>query len=932
MLQSTRLNLLLAGSAMLVMPGFAVAQNAPAPAPVATLVRQVSIPHQVFTLANGLTVVVHEDRKAPVVAVSVWYNVGSKDEPAGKTGFAHLFEHLMFNGSENLPGDSFTYLQQVGATDTNGSTYFDRTNYYETVPRGALEKTLFLESDRMGFLLGGITQDKLDNQRGVVQNEKRQGDNAPGGLVEYEILKSVFPAGHPYRHSTIGSMSDLDRASLKDVQDWFRQKYAPSNAVLVLAGDISAAAARPLVEKYFGGIARGPANVPALASVPTLKPGRTLVMKDRVAATSITRVWAVPGMLSKDLAALDIGGSILGGLGSSRLDRILVRDEKVLVSVLASNESLHRVGMFTVRGTVRPGVSVARAEQRIDAVVADFIARGPTAAEVRRAATAEVADQIRGLEEVSGKAEALAEGQLYAKDADFYRRTLAAYAAVTPAQIRTTMQHWLGRPAFKLRLEPGDRPAYEETKFVPRAGAVEAGTPPPSTRRVIPEVDRAAALEFPAVQRATLSNGITVTYAQRRAVPVTQMALVFDAGSASDSATTRGLQGMTLGLLDEGAGGLDSQAIAERQEEIGAKIGSSISTDLSQMTLSALSANLAPSLDLLQKVVEQPTFAAGDIERVRTQLLTTIAQNQRDPNQIAARALPSLLYGAGHPYATRGVGDAAAVKGFSRGDIVGFQQRWLRPDNLSIFVVSDLPLTALVPQIEARFGTWAVPAVAKGTKAFGALPPRPTKQRIVLIDRPNSPQSVIYGGEVTPIDPRGDIVPVQAAGEVLGGNFLSRMNTDLRETKGWSYGVSGTVQAAQHALPFIIRAPVQADRTGESIAALNTNIGDFLGAKGVTAEELSRLVSNNVDGLTGRFETGSAVLQALIGNALYGRPDDYYERLAGKYRGLTPAGLDGALRGAVDPNAIVWVVVGDAAKVRPQLEKLGLPIEVMAAR
>jgi zinc protease len=524
----------------------------------------------------------------------------------------------------------------------------------------------------------------------------------------------------------------------------------------------------------------------------------------------------------------------------------------------------------------------------------------------------------------------LAEGQVYAGDSNFYKRSLNAYAAVTPAQVRMSMTRWLSAPPLRIRLIPGDRPVYQDASGP--AKRIAQGVVPPSTKRIVPPIGTLSALKFPAVERSTLSNGVRVTYARRTAVPVTQMALVFDAGVAADQPDARGLQSFALNLLDEGAAGMSSQAIAEREEELGADIGASSTNDVSQVTLSALSANLAPSLDLLQSIVERPDFQPADVERVRTQVLTGIAQQQKDPNGIAARALPALLYGPSHPYGAPGSGDPQAVRGFTRADLVGFQQRWLRPDNVQIFVVSDQPLASLVPQIEARFGQWATPGVAKGAKAFGALPARPTGQRIVLIDRPGSPQSVILGAEVTPVDPRGDVVAVQGASEVLGGNFLSRMNTDLRETKGWSYGVSGNVQLTQNAVPYVIRAPVQADRTGESIAALNSNITDILGAKGVTDEERTRLVSNNVDVLTGRFETGGAVLAALIQNSLYGRPDNYYEALAGRYRALTQVGLNSALKGAVDPRSLVWIVVGDAAKVRPQLDKLGLPVEVMTAR
>ncbi len=948
----SRVSILLASSALLAAcaatpPAAILAPPPPAPAagpmaaveapaaPVSALVSQVTIPHSSFRLANGLTVIVHEDHKAPVVAVSTWYNVGSKDEPQGKTGFAHLFEHLMFNGSENLPGDYFTYLQQIGATDYNGTTWFDRTNYFETVPRGALDRALFMESDRMGHLLGAVTQKVLDNQRGVVQNEKRQGDNQPGGLVEYEVQETLFPVGHPYHHSTIGSMADLDAASLADVKQWFVDKYAPNNAVLVLAGDITAAEARPLVEKYFGDIKRGPVNVPAAADVPTLPAPKSVVMKDRVAAVQVQRDWAVPGLLSKDLAALDIGGSILGGLASSRLDNALVRGEKIAVAVSAGLSPFQRIGQFEVSATVKPGVDPALVEKRLDEIVADFIATGPTEEEVQRAATREVAGRIRGLEQVGGfggKAVALAEGQVFAGDSDFYAKTLAAYASVTPADVRAAMSRWLSRPALSIRLEPGDRPPYVEAKMTARTPAKSAAGPTVSEKRTLPPLAALSALDFPDISHVTLANGVRLAYAQRSAVPLTLVALSFDAGVAADAPTERGLQSMTLGLLDEGAGGRNAQQIAEEQERLGAAISANGSADRSTVTLSALSANLGPSLDLLADIVKRPTFATEDVDRVRAQALTQIAQQQKDPNGIAGRALPILLYGAGHPYAGTGGGDAAAVKAFSRDDLLRFDQAWLRPDNLEIFVVSDRPLDEVRAALDARFGNWAAPATSRGVKSFAVTLPKAAASRIVLIDRPGSPQSIISAGQITPIDPRSDITGISSANDILGGNFLSRINMDLRESKGWSYGVSGRVALQEHVVPYIINAPVQADRTGDSIRALMDNFNGFFGAKGVTEEELSRTVANNINQLPGRFETSSAILGAMQSNALYGRPDNYYELLAGRFRGQTRASLDQALRGVVDPKGFIWVVVGDAAKIRPQLDKLGLPIELMAAR
>ena len=921
---------LLACATALATPVIAQSPSVPIPA----LVKQVSIPHSTFRLANGLTVIVHEDHKAPVTSVVVWYNVGSKDEPKGKTGFAHLFEHLMFNGSENLPGDYFNYLQQVGATDYNGTTYYDRTNYFETVPAGALERALFMESDRMGHLLGAVTQGVLDNQRSVVQNEKRQDDSRPGGLLQYEVFGNLFPAGHPYHHTVIGSMTDLDAASLADVKQWFRSRYGPNNAVLVIAGDTTAAQARPLVEKYFGAIPAGPVNRPAMATVPTLAKSKSIAMKDAVATTIIQRYWAVPGLLNKQLAALDIGGSVLGGLASSRLDKTLVRDEKIAVAVSAGLNPLQRAGIFSVTAYAKPGVDPALVAKRLDAVVADYIAKGPTADEVERAVMSEVSGRIRGLEKVGGfggKGQTLAEGQTYAHDSDFYKKTLASYAAITPSVVRSAMQQWLRRPALTITLSPGERAAYTEAKAVvpPKAGAKSDGAA--TGNRAIPPVGQLAALQFPAITHTKLSNGIPVVYAQRTAVPVTQVALAFDAGSAADDPRTCGLADMTMGLLDEGTSKLSSQEFAEAEERLGADVGASNAGDRSYVMLNALSPNLAPSLDLMTDTVKDAAFRPGDIDRIRAQTLTAIAQQQKDPQRVANRLLPAVLYGANHPYGGAPGGDPAAIAKFTRDDLVAFRARWLRPDDVKIFIVSDRPLSEIQPLIESRFGQWTAPAVPKGVKNFGALPLRPASQKILLVNRPGAPQASIVGGQLLPIDPRADIVPFDTANDVLGGTFLSRINMDLRETKGWSYGVNGDASVVEHAVPYVVSAGVQADRTGDSLAALNSDISQFLTTQGVTKEERDRTVANSVNRLPGQFETSSALLGALLSMDVLKRPDDYYVTLPAKYQAQTTATLDQAARAALDPKGFTWIVVGDAAKVRPQLEKLGIPIEVVEA-
>ncbi|MEO6361163.1 MAG: pitrilysin family protein, partial [Sphingomicrobium sp.] len=786
-------------------PPVAAIAVAPAePAPLPSLVKEVSVPHTSFKLDNGLTVLVHEDHKAPVVGFGVWYNVGSKDEPADKTGFAHLFEHLMFYGSDNVREGIMPFLQNIGATDWNGTTWFDRTNYFETVPKSNLERALFMESDRMGYLLPAIDQKRLDAQRGVVQNEKREGDNQPKGLLEYLQLENLFPAGHPYQHSTIGSMANLDAASLADVKQWFIDKYGPNNAIVSLSGDITPAEARILMNKYFSAIPAGKVNVPAAAEVPTLAAPKSLVMKDQVPTVEFQRHWAVPGIQSEQLAALDLGASVLGGLASSRLDRIMVRDEKIAVSVSANMQAFHRVGFMEITAVAKPGVDPALVEKRLDEIVVQYVAEGPTEAELTRAATQVVASRIRGLERVATKNRELAEGLLYNGNSDFYRHQLQSYASVTPAQVRTAMQQWLGRPVLAIKVEPGARAPYVESKARPANKGADIKVA--SVKRQLPPVGQSIALDFPDVAHVALSNGIQVAYAQRTAAPLTQIALSFDAGYAADAPATRGLQNMAMSLLDEGTATRSSQQIAEEQERLGAILAASGSADRSTVTLSALSANLAPSLALMADIVRNPAFAAPEVERVRSQLVTQVQQAKTTPGTMGQREYMRRIFGASHPYGTTALGDEEALKSLSHDNLLQFKQQWLRPDTAKLFVVSDRPLGDVQAELERAFGSWQSPATPAGRKTFSALPGAFSSPRIVLIDRPGSPQSVIYGGQMTALDPRTDLTASLAGSDVLGSGTFSRINMDLRESKGWAYSPYSVAVMRANAVPYLIQA------------------------------------------------------------------------------------------------------------------------------
>jgi predicted Zn-dependent peptidase len=934
---------LLAAATILTAPSFAA--DLPQGVPVSQLVKDVSIPYSTFTLKNGLRVVVHEDHKAPIVAISVWYHVGSKDEPAGRTGFAHLFEHLMFGGSEHSDTSWFGPMQSMGATDLNGTTNYDRTNYFETVPKAALERALFLESDRMGYLLPAVTQSKLDIQRGVVQNEKRGDDNEPGGLLQYSIQQTLYPAGNPYHHTVIGSMGDLDHASLGVVKDWFRTHYGPNNAVLVLAGDVTTAEAKALVEKYFGGIPAGPKSTPAAATVPTLKARVTKTFHDEVANTTIYRMWTVPGITAKDEDALEMAASVLGGLASSRLDNELVKEKKTAVGVSAYVDPHERVGEFSIEATVKPGIDPALVGKQVDAIVAEFIKNGPTAEELKQAKTDDVASTIKGLESVggfAGKAVTLAQGAVFANDPGFYKKELEEEAALTPAEVRAASKKWLSRPVFAFTLEPGKRDPYQESKLANDtaggAGGAKVTAAPKAVaatvgdgvdRSKLPPIGQIADLKFPAIEHATLSNGIKVLFAHRSTVPIVRVAIDFDAGNASDPKTALGTQAFMLGMLDEGTDKYNSVEIAEAKENLGASISASPSMDRSSIYLSALSANLAPSLDLMSDIVRHPAFAPAEVDRVRSQQLASIAEEAKQPVGLALRTLPPILYGKDHPYGVpfSGSGDPGAVAKLTPADLNAFHDSWLRPDDATIFVVGDTSLSEVIPLLEKSFGDWHATG-PKPEKNF-SVPTAAQSGRIMLIDRPNTPQSLIFGGELLPVQGTDELVALMEANDVLGGSFLSRLNSDLRETRHWSYGVASFVSRPQHQVPFLIYAPVQTNQTGPSIAAMRDDIASFLTAKGVTPEELSRTIDGAVRELPGDFETAASVMGGMASNVLYHRPDNYYETLASRYRALKASDLDAAAKAAIDPAKLTWVVIGDAAKVKPQLDALGIPVEVV---
>jgi len=873
----------------------------------------VDIPYDEFTLDNGLRVIVHTDRKAPIVAVNLWYHVGSKDEPPGRTGFAHLFEHLMFKGSENYPDEYFKPFELVGATGQNGTTSFDRTNYFQNVPTTALDLALWMESDRMGHFEGVITQELLDQERGVVQNEKRQGENQPYGRVWASMFKALYPAGHPYSWMPIGSMEDLEAATLDDVKDWFETWYGPNNAVLVLAGDIDVETARERVTRYFGDIPAGPPLTRKKTWIAPRNESTREIMYDRVAQPRIYRAWTVANYGHTDVNRLGLFSHVLGNSASSRLNARLLHEEQLVDNVTAFSMPLEISGVFMIIASVKQGVDPARVEAIIEEELARFKKDGPTRAELEQAKNHVRGQVIRGLERVGGfggKSDALAECAVYTGDPGCFRQALADIETTSAADLKAIGARYLSAGDHTLTVVPF--PSYST---VPTDVDRSLG---------VPQVTEFPDITFPTLQRATLKNGIEVVLAERHEIPTVRIQLQFDAGYAADLGAKLGTAGFTMAMLDEGAGKRSAVELAAAIEAEGAQIGTGTGLDTATISLSALTDRLDPSLGLLADVTLRPTLDADEIERVRRQWLASIAQEKTRPQSIAYRVLPPLLYGEGHAYAIpfTGSGTEASVKAIGRADLLAFQRKWLRPDNVKILVVGDTTMEEIVPLLEKHFGRWEAPDAPLPTKAIAPVE-RPAAARIYLVDQPGAVQANILAGLLVDSTMNETSTYLDIANGVFGGTFTSRLNMNLREDKGWSYGARSSASTTRGQRPWIISTAVQIDRAAESITEIRQELAAFAGDQPATAEEVDKIRNNRIRGLPGRYETGAAVLGAISGIVSYDRPDDHVVREQQRIKTMTVEQVRAAAA-TLDANALTWVVIGDLAQIEAPVRELGL--------
>jgi zinc protease len=865
-----------------------------------------------FYLDNGLRVVVHEDRKAPIVAVTIWYHVGSKNEVPGKTGFAHLFEHLMFNGSENHNDEYFRPFQEIGATSMNGTTDIDRTNYFETVPSSGVDLALWMESDRMGHLLGAIDQGKLDEQRGVVQNEKRQGENEPYGKVFEQIVKNLFPPGHPYSWETIGSMDDLNAASLEDVKRWFQTYYGPNNATLVLAGDIDVATAKEKVEHYFGDIPPGPPLTHLQRWIPDEVPASRIVMQDRVPEARLYKVWRFPEWRSDDNTLMELVDAVLTSGKTSRLYKRLVYDDQIATDAGAYALAGEIAGAYVVYATVSDAKDLAKAESVLDEELARFLRDGPTRAELERVRTEIKGSFIRGIEQVGGfrgKSNILAENAVFGGRPDFYQHSLDVLNAATPEQLRATARRWLTGNALALEVHP-----YSETLAPTGGGADRSRLPMPTT---FPQSS------FPELSQARLSNGVRLIVAERHAVPVVQFSLQLDSGYAADQLASPGVTSVAMEMLDEGTATMDALEISDTLAGLGAELATGANLDYSVVSLSALKEQLDASLAVYADVILNPAFPTAELDRVKRLQIAGIQQEKTTPQAMALRVLPRLLYGDGNAYslAMTGSGTEESVAAMTRDDLVRFHDAWFKPNNATLIVVGDTTLAEIQPKLEALFARWRPGDVPAKTLPDVALPDKP---RVFLIDRPGSEQSMIIAGHLLPPrNPREDVA-LETANDVLGGAFTSRINMNLREDKAWSYGADTAIVDTRAQRPFLAIAPVQADKTAEAMLEIKKELDDYVGSRRASAEEVATSKNGSILALPGRWETARAVARDIASLVRFRLPDDYWSSYAQSVAALDAAEVNAAAQRFLAPGKLTWVVVGDLGVIADKVRALGL--------
>jgi zinc protease len=895
------------------------------------------IKYETYTLPNGLKVITHEDHRLPLVAVDLWYHVGPLNERPGRTGFAHLFEHMMFEGSEHVGEKAhIKFVQGAGATDVNGTTDFDRTNYFETMPANQLELALWLESDRMGFLMEGLNRELLTNQRDVVRNERRQGEGRPYAAAGEAVAHLLYPPGHPYYGDVIGSHADIEAARIADIRDFHQQFYTPNNASIAIAGDFDPKQLKEMLTKYFGPIPAGPKVDPVTTVTPPITSQRRATVTDTVRLPQLTIAWLTPPAFTQ--GSYDVSAAIfaLGGAKASRLDQALVYKTQVAQRVSCYNRPNKLNGSAECTIVAKPGVKLEDLEATVWSEIARLQADGPTPEEVEAAKAGELTRKITGLQRLGGfggVADTLDEYNQYTGDPGYLPKDLAAQAAVSVASAKAAAVKYLTKDsAVVVYCVPGKKVLND----VPRSPAdtdANAKIVNPYTdefeksqewRKTVPKAGPPVTVHLPVPETFTLANGLKVYVVPEKALPILSASLVTRAGSENNPADKAGLASLTAQVMGEETTTRDLKQLADAQERIGVRIGVAASMDASGSSMTVLTNHTHEGMDLFADVIEHPAFKTEDLERLRKQRLIGIQQETDSVASMAQRVGPKLVY-ADQPYGASQTGTTETVTTMTRDDVTGFYAAHYGPKDSALVLVGDITPVEAKKLAEQYFGKWTGNASAAVT-----LPPAPSlpPTHVVILDKPGAPQSALfaYGVGVPANSP--DLQTLQVMNYVLGGSFASRINMNLREKNGYTYGANSQYAFYRGGGPFLAGGLVRTDVTGPAATQLMYEIKRFPTAP-PTEEELNEAKVARIQSLPGQFETTQAIAGSMGSIFLYDRPLDYYATLPAKYNAVTAADVARVAAADVHPDQLIIVAAGDRSKIEPQLKEANLgPVEV----
>jgi len=865
-----------------------------------------------YTLSNGLDVILHEDHSIPIVAVNVWYHVGSKNEKPGRTGFAHLFEHMMFQGSEHHNVLFDEGIDKYGGSN-NGSTGDDRTNYWENLPSNYLEKALWLEADRMGYLLPALTQERLDNQRSVVMNEKRQNyDDQPYGKVRGIIREMMYPADHPYSWIPIGKMEDLAAASLEDVKGFFREYYTPNNASLCVAGDFDPDQAKAWVEKYFGTIPPGPPVDRMETWIPVLTEEIRVSLQDKVQLPRLYLAWHTPPYYAPGDAEFDLLAGILASGKSSRLYKSLVYDKQIAQSVSAYQSSREIGSTFHITVTAKEGHTLEEIENEVNRIVDDLLTNGFTEEELTRAKTGWEAGFVRQLQNVGGfggRADLLNSYNTYLGDPGMLRWDKNRYTDATAEDIMSYARKYLKKDArFVAYVNP-------QGNLAPAEMAVDLNVEPGPSEE--------PSFNPPPIQKAALSNGMELYLVENHDLPMIQTNILIKSGWAADPTERPGTSSITADMLNEGTKSKSALEISNEIRNLGINLSSNSSFDNTTISLNSLKKTYDQSLELMSDLILHPSFPQEELDRLKQRYLGQIKQESIQPFTVAFKGFLKELYGADHPYGQpyTGTGTEESISALERSDLVNYYKANFLPNNAAAIVVGDITLDKAKSKLEKVFKDWKPGEIAEGT----VKPVKPFKDtKVCIIDKPGAAQSTIIVGNLIKSRNDPEYLPATVVSEVLGGGSLGRLYLNLRQDKGYTYGSYSFMTGRIGQGAFIAYAQVQSEFTQESLTELMKEFRGITGEMPITPEELTDARNALTMGFPQGFQTVHGIANQLETIITYDLPLNQWDTYINQIDGVDNATALKAAGDYIHPDALLIFIVGDREKIEPKVRALNL--------